>query len=207
MLEWISANSDVINAVANVAMLFVWIAYLQVFLQSFRRQRRSKIVINQAAGSELDAACFISNMSSEAVYIESVHATLRWGDREVQHSITDYRIDLGDNADPRNKTFQGPLKQGDYASIGTFESIINRTKAEGEASPMQAEIERVSIEILVIGDHLSDDLLVGAKRTFIAHFDNGSWTIRPEAAATEQLRSRRERVRLHDQIRSQAADH
>ena len=41
MFEWISANSNVINAVANVAMLFVWIAYLQVFLQSFRRQRRA----------------------------------------------------------------------------------------------------------------------------------------------------------------------
>ena len=44
----------------------------QVFLHSFPRQSRPKIVTNDAAGSELNAACFIGSMSSEAAYIEII---------------------------------------------------------------------------------------------------------------------------------------
>lgn len=77
MLNWMTKNSDWLNVVANWAMVAIWIVYLQVFLRSFRRQTLPKIVINQAAGSSLDAACFISNMSSEAIYIEA--SSLRSG--------------------------------------------------------------------------------------------------------------------------------
>ena len=65
MFEWISDNSETVNAVSSVAMLLVWIAYLQVFLISYRRQVRPKIVINRAAGSALNASCFVGNISSE----------------------------------------------------------------------------------------------------------------------------------------------
>ena len=72
MLEWFAANSEMLNLVANWAMVIIWIAYLQIFLRSFRRQTLPKIVINRAAGSSLRASCFVSNMSSDAIYIESV---------------------------------------------------------------------------------------------------------------------------------------
>ena len=76
MLTWIAENTEVLNLAANVAMVVIWLAYLHVFLRSFRRQTRPKIVINLAAGSTLDAACFISNMSSEPIYVESIVAKL-----------------------------------------------------------------------------------------------------------------------------------
>ena len=68
MVEWISENSDLINAVSSAAMLLVWVAYLQVFLHSYRRQLRPKIVVNRAAGTALESSCFVSNMSSESIY-------------------------------------------------------------------------------------------------------------------------------------------
>lgn len=75
MWNWIASNHQVISALANIAMLLVWIAYLQVFVSSYRRQKRSNILINRGAGSGLEARCLISNMSAEAIYIESLIAT------------------------------------------------------------------------------------------------------------------------------------
>ncbi|TNC60456.1 hypothetical protein FHG71_22030, partial [Rubellimicrobium roseum] len=72
MLDWLSANSDAVNVVLNLAMLLVWIVYLQVFVSSYRRQRRANILISVGGGSGLDARCLVSNMSEGAIYIRSL---------------------------------------------------------------------------------------------------------------------------------------
>jgi hypothetical protein len=76
MLDWISEHHRVLSVLTNIGMLFVWIVYLQLFLSSYKRQTRPKILINVGAGRSIDARCLLSNMSSEAIYVESLIATL-----------------------------------------------------------------------------------------------------------------------------------
>jgi hypothetical protein len=200
MLEWISNNSETISAISSVAMLLVWVAYLQVFLRSYHRQVRPKIVINQAAGSTLDASCFVGNMSSESIYIESVIVTLACRERDIIHTVTDFEeLDGGDRPDdPRLRTLQGPLRPGDYTSIGTFDDLIeqvHRNKGEAVDHPKSSG-EPISLEVMVIADYSSDDLLIGAKRSFKAESLGQGWLVKANTSATEQIRSRRERQKI-----------
>ena len=92
MLLWLTANKELLNLIANWTMVAIWIVYLQVFLRSFQRQTLPKIVINRAAGSSLDAACFVSNMSPDAIYIESVIVELTCGEETFASAVTDFVV-------------------------------------------------------------------------------------------------------------------
>ncbi|SDH16369.1 hypothetical protein [Pelagibacterium luteolum] len=197
MQEWIANNSDVINALSSAAMLLVWLGYLQVFLHSYRRQIRPKIVINRAAGSTLDASCFVSNMSSDAIYIESVIVTLRSTSKRYTLAVTDLE-ELEDSApaDPRQRTLQGPLGSGDYTSIGTFGDLIARAERAEGTSWSDPENEAVLLDVTVIADHASEELLIGAQRRFGAEAKAGTWYVQAMTGKTQQIRSRRARKRI-----------
>ena len=47
MWQWISSNYHFLSLLANFGMLIVWVFYLQLFIGSFNRQRRTKILINR----------------------------------------------------------------------------------------------------------------------------------------------------------------
>ena len=55
-IAWVTEHSETLNLAVNLAMLCVWILYFQLLLQSFRRQKRSNILINHGAGSAPTAA-------------------------------------------------------------------------------------------------------------------------------------------------------
>ncbi|WP_127143314.1 hypothetical protein [Pelagibacterium montanilacus] len=207
MLQWIADNSDTINTISNVAMLLVWVAYLQVFLQGYRRQVRPKIVINRAAGSGLDASCFVSNMSSESIYLEIVIVTLRCGEFNASHTVTDVDSLDGEERpnDPRKRTLQGPLRPGDYTSIGSFDSLIATVlRRKGEAvDRLKNSEDPIHVEVMVAADYSSDDLLVGARRAFAADWEARGWHLTPRSAETEQIRSRRERHKIKQAIAGQ----
>ncbi|SDH23831.1 hypothetical protein [Pelagibacterium luteolum] len=203
MLKWVSDNSDAISAVSNLAMLFVWIAYLQVFLQSYRRQVRPNIVINRAAGSALNASCFVGNMSSESIYIESVIVTLNCEGHDIRDTVTDSKELDGDERpdDPRQRTLQGPLRPGDYTSIGAFDELIEKVhRNKGRRDHPKAAGVPIFLEVLVIADYSSDDLLIGAKRAFTIEPKGQDWHVRGMTAKTQQIRSRRERRRIKDVV-------
>lgn len=208
MFQWINEYSSTINAISSVAMLFVWIAYLQVFLRSYGRQIRPKIVINRAAGSALDAHCFVSNMSSEAMYLESVLVTATRGDQTATHAVTDIDALDGDNppADPRERTHQGPLGPGEYTSLGTFDELFHQViRRQGkEAEKFNASGDPLFLEIMIIADYSSEDLLIGAKRRFKADWSGETWYLAAESVETQQIRSRRERHQIKDIVANQS---
>src|SRR3546814_15291717 len=76
MWEWLAGNAEALNVLANVGMLIVWISYLQLFLAGYRRERRSKILVNRGAGTEMTAHYLLTNMSAEAIYVKSHVAPL-----------------------------------------------------------------------------------------------------------------------------------
>lgn len=197
MFDWITSNSEWLNVIANWTMVAIWVLYLQVFLLGFRRQTLPKIVINQAAGSSLGAACFVSNMSSEAIYIESVIVDVKTNDHSLACTVTDFEFADDQAADPKLRTFQGPLPPSQYTSLGTFESLIDtasrRTGRDGDELKRSADM--ITVTITIIADYASENLLIGAKRSFTARADD-EWKLSADTLRTEQIRSTRERKRI-----------
>jgi len=204
MLAWISANSDLLNLAANVAMVAIWLAYFQVFLRGFRRQTKPKIVINLAAGSTLDAVCFVSNMSSEAIYIESVLVAVNVGDDMLSWAVTDLETVEDDTGeiDPKQRTHQGPLGSAQYASLGRFDDLM-ASVARGNGRKLEdlkSSTSEIMVEITIVADYASESMLIGAKRRFRARWEDGHWKLAVATRDTEQIRSRRERQQLYDLV-------
>ncbi len=61
MWTWLSDNSSTIQAISGIVTAIVWIVYLQIFVSSFRRQRRSEILIH-TGGNRADPRIFVSNL-------------------------------------------------------------------------------------------------------------------------------------------------
>jgi hypothetical protein len=200
MFDWIREHHQTLSVIVNIGMLFVWIAYLQLFLANYKRQTRPKILINVGAGRSIDARCLVSNMSSEAIYVESLIATLETEKDRWICPVTDAQ-ELADEQDHdlRSMTVQGPLKQGEVMDVGSFRDLVRHAVRESEC-PVPAEVEfpegLAAIEIQAIADFGPDDLLVGAKRRFELVREDGGWTLGHHTPHTEQIRSRRERRRV-----------
>ena len=200
MLDWIKEHHEVLSVLVNTGMLVVWIAYLHLFLRNFKRQTRPKILINVGAGRNLDGRCLISNMSSEAIYIESLIASVETTEGRWVCPVTDAQ-ELAEKQDQnlRSMTVQGPLKQGEMMDVGSFRDLIHRVVKQSECPvPTEDELPEslTALEIQAIADFGPDDLLVGAKRRFELVRQNGAWTLGRHSPHTEQIRSRSERRRI-----------
>ena len=202
MIDWISEHNQVLSVLVNIGMLLVWIAYLQLFLRNYQRQTRPKILINVGAGRSIDARCLLSNMSSEAIYIESLIATLETENGTWVCPVTDaQQLAEGHDDEPglRQMTVQGPLKQAEVMDVGSFRDLIHHVVKESEC-PVSAGEEfpagLTALEIQAIADFGPDDLLVGAKRRFELVRKDGVWVLGKRSPHTEQIRSRSERRRI-----------
>src|SRR3546814_9936598 len=109
MWEWLAGNAEALNVLANVGMLIVWISYLQLFLAGYRRERRSKILVNRGAGTDMTAHCLLTNMSAESIYVQSIVARLEAAGGTVECQLTDLET-IAAGAGGRDSP--GPLKQG-----------------------------------------------------------------------------------------------
>lgn len=200
MLDWLARYSDVLSVSISAAMLAVWIGYLQLFLQGYRRERRPKILISRGVGSGLGSRCLLCNMSAEAIYIHSLVARLGSSDRQVFASVTDL-LEGDDTTKPniRDATIQGPVASGGYVDVGTFENILTRAgwPARRGLRPDPPAAGPAEIELTVLATYGSEDLLVGARRVFDITPAENDWKISPRSAETTQIRSRRERRALH----------
>jgi hypothetical protein len=197
-MDWLRQNSDVLNVALNGAMLLVWVLYLQVFLSSFRRQRRAKIVISMGAGAALDARCLLSNMSEDAIYVANLIARVEAGDEGWDASFIDRR-DLPDDEvgrDPTRRTRRGPLRAGDYMDAGAFRDLLGHAVPEGrDPEAVFAHAEGI-LTVEVVALYAAEDLPVAARRRFRIWPDGDAPRLEPMDLHTEQVRSRRQRRKL-----------
>lgn len=197
MIDWISKYSSLISAIASVGMLVVWIVYLQIFVTSYRRQRRAKIVVNHGAGAGLDARCLVCNMSAEPIYVESIIVSLTAPEATLTGPVTDISSQAEREALPGYslQTRQGPLGSGQVIDMGSFRNLVDRVVAEHGARPeLLASLREVEITVAAI--HGSDDLVVGASRKFAIDHRDGCLRLTSETITTRPITSRRERRRL-----------
>jgi hypothetical protein len=199
-MDWLVNNRELLSLLANLGMLVVWITYLQVFISSYRRQNKPKILINLGGGRELDSRCLVSNMSADPIYVQSIIARLHTADREIACPVTelDGVEDWEEPSDLRLWSRQGPLHAGHMRDMGSLRSILNhvlRSKLSDEdASAVEADL--VSFELQVAAVYGSEDLLVGAKRQFEVERKDDQVCVQPVTVDAQQIRSRRERKEI-----------
>lgn len=202
MLSWLQEHGQAISAVTGLGTLGVWLIYLQVFVSNYRRQLRAKILISRGAGSGLESRCLVSNMSAAPVYIQSVIVTLDLDGERLIAPVTD--LSGTDDSEPGARTGlptrQGPLASGELKDVGTFRNLIRHvlhcegTDDRGEEDEQLRRLDSVQIELL--GVYASEDLPVGARRTFQASAGRGGIELKGQTPFTTQLRSRRDRKQL-----------
>lgn len=206
MFGWLIENSGVADVFISLAMLFVWIAYLQVFVSSYRRQRRASILISIGGGSGLDARCLVSNMSQGAIYIQSVILDLTTSVGTFSHPITELEglEEWKGPTDLNLWTRQGPLNPGSVRDMGTFRAMLDHALRTQGASTGQSALPAVDaleeVRVTVIARYGPEDLLVAAEQSYMLNRRDGSTWLSSRTVTTRQIRSRRERKQLRAQL-------
>ncbi|MCH2276452.1 hypothetical protein [Thalassospira sp.] len=223
MIAWIEQHGTMLQILISFATLLVWIFYAQLLFQSYRRARRPKIVINQLLDHAQTARFLISNMSQEAIHIETVLLCIDNGNDRVCQVITD--AEPGEGYDARNEdgthdgndesralserlddvTLQGPLPPGKCIELGSVNRLLARVRrqiartSDDNEQKFPDKDRDCRIEIIVIGVYSSEKGVIGASRTFV--YDR-EFRLRPEEIKTMQhtgFFARREMGRLHSQ--------
>lgn len=213
MSQWIVENFGFLSFGVQMSTLVIWALYLHLFFRSHRRQTRPKVIINRGAGAELNASCFIANMGSEPIYIESIIASLRSNGDSWEEAVTDVTSLDGAERDAKSSTHQGPLRSAQYMDIGSFRDLALRVldganPEEGApakpAKKLDALQEPVEFVVKVIADHASDDRLIGAERTFQLTIEEDGWSMSAQDIQTRQIRSRAERRHIEHLLSKEA---
>ncbi|MEX1081349.1 MAG: hypothetical protein WD382_11830 [Halofilum sp. (in: g-proteobacteria)] len=208
-MQWISNNSAALSVLINAGMLAVWLFYAQLLLNSYRRSRRPKIIVDQGVGRGLKSYCLIANMSSEAVFVQVVVAALYNSEDRISRDITNLKVRArGENAEGQAgvsgiqaQTVQGPLQAGNYLDIGTFGEVIDAVLKEhgtsGEES-REEQADRYSLELTVIATFGPENQPIGARRCFeFSRSDKGEQRVRPTKVDTERMSGIRDRKQMH----------
>ncbi|MBB4003187.1 hypothetical protein [Aurantimonas endophytica] len=211
MIEWIKSNHEMISIAISGAMLIVWIGYLQILVRSYVRQTRPKILINRGGGATLDAPCLVSNMSSDAIYVQSIIVVLETADERRMCPVTelDGIEEWEEPTDLNLRTRQGPLDAGKVRNMGTFRGIIEHALRASSQTPELGtdQWERLKrFDVRVIATYGSEDLPVGANRWFKLSWEGGNATMRPETADTVQIRSHRERRKIAKMLNAEVQE-
>ncbi|OHV09933.1 hypothetical protein [Kushneria phosphatilytica] len=215
--QWLTTNASLFSAICTFGMFVIWFVYLQLLLHNFRMQRKPQIIINRGRGRDTDSLCLISNMSQEAVFVETIFAQLEtsegvwFGDItdvvDKQHSEGDQRQQNSDQTDtpyPLSRmTRQGPLNKGQYMEGGSFGSLIREVagmhdlELDDDCNVTNRDITLQGIEIRLIAIFGSEKRPVGARRHFeLKKDDNGRISVLPGQITTEQLNTRRQQLEL-----------
>lgn len=193
MLNWLNGHGEALNVLLNASMVLIWFAYLQIFLGHYRRQIRTRVLINQSHGEGRSSHCTIANMGSEPIYLHTVVCLLENTDGTHRAAICDnqdsVRLGLSDTAR------QGPIQPGGTFDIGSFGDLLKAVGTDGRAAEVhERDARRLLVRIVAV--HGPDDLMIGASRGFGLTRNEDGLRIDPETADTDQIRSRKDRRRL-----------
>lgn len=209
MLAFLQNNAPVVSAVASVGTLLIWSIYLHIFVGGHLRQIKPMLVINRGEGRNLSARCLVTNMSREPVHIQSVVATLTTGETTYNAYITDAE-DIrgsGQTSDWQRLTRQGPLHPGTMVDMGSFQCILDYAAQSWgkESTFIGSSFEKmaIGIEITILGIYGSEDLLIGASRSFVLDRSKPEIELKAVTALTRQVTSKKERKRLLRAIEEQ----
>ncbi|ETW11553.1 hypothetical protein ATO8_16600 [Roseivivax marinus] len=194
-MDWFTEHSTLIQTVTSIATAFIWLFYLQMLFSGLLRQRRPTLSINRGAGDGMDAKIILSNLGYEPIYVQDVLVTMDIeGDGESTHYVTDRReLPEEERTKGLRGTTQGPMKSGDYASLGTVRGILQRAAPDYDVDKLPG-LNRVTFTVLGTGQKAA-----GARKSYrIVSDDHSIKHLSAEALDTEILSPRQSR-HVHEQ--------
>lgn len=192
-MQWIADHSQLISALTGVGTLLVWVIYLQVFVSSYRRQLRATLLITRGPGDGLAARCFVTNMSSGPVYVQSVIVALETPSGTVVMPATETQdAEQQAYARPLERTRQGPLQPAAIRDIGSFEHLMSPALHQAADRPETVQ----AVTIVVLGVYGTEDLPIGARRRFVVTPTGARLRLHGATLGTEQIRKKSERRKL-----------
>lgn len=187
----------------TILTLLVWLVWLQLMYNDYRRRRQPRMLIHQTEGFRPNSHCLLVNLSEAVIHVECVRA-VSIGDSGESSISLGSQVELtpdGDlgPAELENMIRQGPLRQGEFMRLGSFEEILERVAG---TSPTDGSVLGPDdlpgvhrVEIRVVAVYGRSDRSVGASRRFDLHSDTEDDTVRvrPVDTYTNQLYNRRGR--------------
>ncbi len=199
MLSWISENAAFLNVAVNSVMVLVWLVYLQSFLSTLRRHRRSTILINRSVGNGDKARCLVVNMSAEPIYLTSIIADITI-DGKSQSAIVTERAELlsEDLHDPLQATAQGPLLSGQFRDMGSLHELTWRGLRQLGLEEQDGNVQELTLTAVAASGHTAH--LAAGRQKFFLRLRDGERVYLPATTTTKQLRSTREQRALRNRL-------
>jgi hypothetical protein len=199
MIEWVRQNVDVLNALTSLATVVIWLAYLQLFYQSFRRQRRPKLLIHEAGGLDLGDRCIITNMSSTAVHVAAVLVDVERDGEQWTFQPKSPKPSNTTDGESKVLDRQGPLQSGSYIDVGSFEALLT---AAQELQSEQTLDAPTRITVRVVGFIGAELFPAAAKRTFeVIDNEADGMLVHPLSVMPTELDERQQRRVARDWLR------
>jgi len=200
MLDWIQNHSTLITAGVQLTTAAIWIVYLHIFIVSFRRQKRSNILINRIAGNHDRAHVLVGNMGAEPIYVSAVIIDLVIEGKTHNAVVTEdlFDEDSGEDATARSMSKQGPLRSAETRDIGALGDLLDRAINITATDQTSDAVDEVRVTITAEGTY--DQLLVAGAQSYWVYHGEDRRRFLPKESQTRQIRGRRERQSLSRQL-------
>ena len=200
MLAWIETHSSALQVAVGLTTALVWVIYLHILVSGLRRQRRSEILITLGGKRDMSGRIMVSNLGFEAIYILDILLRLSGDERDDTVSVAERGKQDQRGEDPSDKpTLQTPLKAGDLVDIGEIATLLDRAGASAAGSPGGPCLSRIDITVVAVTAATSS--IVAAQRSFdVEQGVDGPGRLRPHSLYARQIRSRRERRRIEQDM-------
>ncbi|HEX7004912.1 MAG TPA: hypothetical protein VF168_12075 [Trueperaceae bacterium] len=209
-MDWIVSHSQLVSSLVTIATLVVWLVWLQLMYNDYRSRRQPRMLIHQTEGGGPGSHCLLVNLSQDVIHVQCVRAVSVSAEGESA-------VPLGADADLTHATElgpvelentirQGPLRQGDFIRLGSFEEILEKvvgaSPAEGHEWLGPNDVPNIKrIEIRVTAVYGRSDRSVGASRRFELVTRDDLLKVRPMDTYTTQLYKRRDRKRAEQWLK------
>ncbi|QJX02048.1 hypothetical protein HML84_07495 [Alcanivorax sp. IO_7] len=151
MLDWISQHQKVLSVLISFGTLLIWLVYAQLLYQSYRRQRRPRIVINRGKHRSVNALCLISNMSAESVFVEHIVARLETDRGVFRADVTELEQDYEQGDEHREQrhgtapdSLRDSTRQGRWHPANFCISAPSTASSSGSAGPRACPWKRTT---------------------------------------------------------------
>lgn len=195
MLDWLAQHGQIFSTGVQIVTAIVWIVYLHVIVTGFRRQKRCNILLTRVAGNKDRAHMMVGNMGAEPIFVSAVMVEMLVDGETHTAFITD--SDAQDEGDALGHSSQGPLKSAEHRDLGALGDITDHALSVAGLDT-GTQVEELVVTVMAEGTY--DAQLVAAKQGYWINHETDRRLFHPQWTRTRQIRKRRTRKNLLDQL-------
>ena len=197
-MEWLVDNQQVVSIIVQIVTAMVWLVYLQLILQNFRRERRSKLLLTRIAGGHEHGHLMLGNMGAEPIFVKALLVDLEV-DEKTYHSIASDTGGFAPFPDTEpDRSVKGPLKAAEYRDLGQISDLVSVALEYSEIPEGAENIE--SVVFTVLAENGRSNMLTAGQLSFDVYHAGEHQRYLPQTLSTVQLRSFRKRRELSSRL-------